>query len=749
MAKEYKLPFTGEEVEEILREMQGSGTSSDGVFIARYDDTKFSKIREAYEAGKHIYMSNSNGALMADMECITDSYVLFSSMRNNVCSNYKCDATAGWSNYNTRFARETHEHEEYVNVFFAYYDKTTFAEIKDAFTSGKNVIMRDYTGTQFADMECMGDDYVLFSAIMNDISKTFRCKTDGWSSWHTELSGGGAGTWDELEGKPFIANYFDSVVWDGSTGDVVVGNYYLVNDATPVAVVFANGYQCNVMTVTPFESFRETHRCTADDVVEQDGVLKIAYVGIVIYEDGQVYDGNTFPKKGLYFKKDGSSYPVALTIPNFKGFISEKLRIDRLPEHNHVVRWEDVKNKPEVFGEAEVFYARYGETTYEEIVEAFNAGKFICATKNDGRAWAPLQSLVLDGRALFSAVQGAIVHTYECSTESVWTETLGAFAVQNHTHPSEVFYATYNVTSLAEIEEAYNAGKVVVCKFSNGMYNANLTMLMAGGMAIFTLFQDGTAKVMQVSSADEWTTTNLKLAKEDHNHDGVYAPAEHSHELPEHLQFGKADGEVISIFNSNRHRRYTSTSFINDRTVYRYYVPKESIGGSGSFPKTGEFRLVINGIERVSKVQVREFSDGYHTFGGNGYFGNSTRYEDNGENYCVWIDYASDLNSDYCEMNIYTTDAPTEVDGVLGATILVEQDTRAIVPMNEKYLPEHEHDMTEEINSALAEAKASGEFKGDPGYTPVKGTDYYTAADKSEMVNMVLSALPTWTGGSY
>ena len=38
---------------------------------------------------------------------------------------------------------------------------------------------------------------------------------------------------------------------------------------------------------------------------------------------------------------------------------------------------------------------------------------------------------------------------------------------------------------------------------------------------------------------------------------------------------------------------------------------------------------------------------------------------------------------------------------------------------------------------------------GADGKTPVKGTDYYTEADKAEMVNSVLSALPTWTGGSY
>ena len=38
---------------------------------------------------------------------------------------------------------------------------------------------------------------------------------------------------------------------------------------------------------------------------------------------------------------------------------------------------------------------------------------------------------------------------------------------------------------------------------------------------------------------------------------------------------------------------------------------------------------------------------------------------------------------------------------------------------------------------------------GADGKTPVKGTDYWTAADKAEMVSDVLAALPTWNGGSY
>lgn len=42
--------------------------------------------------------------------------------------------------------------------------------------------------------------------------------------------------------------------------------------------------------------------------------------------------------------------------------------------------------------------------------------------------------------------------------------------------------------------------------------------------------------------------------------------------------------------------------------------------------------------------------------------------------------------------------------------------------------------------------------KGDPGVpgkTPVRGTDYWTAADKQEIVNSVIAALPDGTEVSY
>ena len=60
--------------------------------------------------------------------------------------------------------------------------------------------------------------------------------------------------------------------------------------------------------------------------------------------------------------------------------------------------------------------------------------------------------------------------------------------------------------------------------------------------------------------------------------------------------------------------------------------------------------------------------------------------------------------------------------------------------------------LPEAVNEALAQAKASGEFDGSPGeagYTPVKGVDYYTEADKAELVDAVLAGIPAAEGVAF
>lgn len=67
-------------------------------------------------------------------------------------------------------------------------------------------------------------------------------------------------------------------------------------------------------------------------------------------------------------------------------------------------------------------------------------------------------------------------------------------------------------------------------------------------------------------------------------------------------------------------------------------------------------------------------------------------------------------------------------------------------------------DFTAEQLAALKGEKGDKGDKGDKGETgatgangktPVRGTDYWTPADQTAIVNDVLSKLPTWTGGSY
>lgn len=73
----------------------------------------------------------------------------------------------------------------------------------------------------------------------------------------------------------------------------------------------------------------------------------------------------------------------------------------------------------------------------------------------------------------------------------------------------------------------------------------------------------------------------------------------------------------------------------------------------------------------------------------------------------------------------------------------------AVSPTVEVTQIENGHRVTiTDVNGSESFDVMNGE-KGDKGDTPQKGTDYWTASDKQEIVTDVLNALPTWNGGSY
>lgn len=69
--------------------------------------------------------------------------------------------------------------------------------------------------------------------------------------------------------------------------------------------------------------------------------------------------------------------------------------------------------------------------------------------------------------------------------------------------------------------------------------------------------------------------------------------------------------------------------------------------------------------------------------------------------------------------------------------------------LNKLFTNSHTHankDTLDKISVSNGKLQYNG---SDVGLKPVKGTDYWTAADKAEIVADTLAALPTWTGGSY
>ena len=87
-----------------------------------------------------------------------------------------------------------------------------------------------------------------------------------------------------------------------------------------------------------------------------------------------------------------------------------------------------------------------------------------------------------------------------------------------------------------------------------------------------------------------------------------------------------------------------------------------------------------------------------------------------------------------------------------GGTFSVSLQTlfdQSILPAMEKA---HEHSnmpVLDNLSVSNGKLQYNGSDVGLKGDSPVKGTDYWTAADKTEIVNDTLAALPTWNGGGY
>lgn len=110
----------------------------------------------------------------------------------------------------------------------------------------------------------------------------------------------------------------------------------------------------------------------------------------------------------------------------------------------------------------------------------------------------------------------------------------------------------------------------------------------------------------------------------------------------------------------------------------------------------------------------------------------------------------------YLDAYAKTSDSKKHTFSIKEASVI------GVKKIDEKFIPDTiartediPTDCVKTVNNVVPDENGNIELEslkgdpGEPGYTPVKGTDYWTATDKAEIVADVLNELPTWTGGSY
>lgn len=105
-----------------------------------------------------------------------------------------------------------------------------------------------------------------------------------------------------------------------------------------------------------------------------------------------------------------------------------------------------------------------------------------------------------------------------------------------------------------------------------------------------------------------------------------------------------------------------------------------------------------------------------------------------GENQARWQFMQSSIESDLVG---YSNDTLPDISTVRGALDELVKKSG------------HTH-TNKDVLDKLSDSNGKLQYNGsDVGLKPVKGTDYWTEADKQEIVSDTLAALPKWTGGSY
>ena len=174
-------------------------------------------------------------------------------------------------------------------------------------------------------------------------------------------------------------------------------------------------------------------------------------------------------------------------------------------------------------------------------------------------------------------------------------------------------------------------------------------------------------------------------------------------------------------------------------TSFTLIVEKSAHGGS-DISNDPQYDVLLNLIERVENLSVSGGGGG----SGSGENGATFTPSVSAEGVLSWTNDKGLANP--TSVNIKGIKGDTGASGSAGkdgASVTITKVTESTADGGSNVVTFSDGKTVTIKNGS----KGSSGTNGTDGKTPVKGTDYFTAADKTEMVNAVISALPKYTGG--
>ena len=323
--------------------------------------------------------------------------------------------------------------------------------------------------------------------------------------------------------------------------------------------------------------------------------------------------------------------------------------------------------------------------------------------------------------------------------------------------------------TIEQIDVADAAGKRVVVIASDGGISFELPMLQGaqGVLYSFGTFQNGqmiTSFVQKIDeSTSEWqflitqiqaesvdysnaalpNVANVKgaldaLVPKSHTHDNKWVLDKFDEFFGKPIYDGKVLGEGVFIIKV--------TASMNDDGTYEVINPTSTLAEIEAAVEDRKVPIALVETSRTSTVilQLKSCDEVSCIF-------STMLYGTEAQLHVV--------QEDQERWYFIMSSQPISADGVYYTSFgSVEAALDELVPKSHTHANKDTLDKLSDSNGKLQYNGSDVGLKGDKGdtgaagadgYTPVKGTDYWTAADKAEIVDDTLAALPKWTGGNY